>query len=289
MEGAKLFLMIFGALLALIGIALFVMFIWFKKNVRGRNTIKLFKFEVSLSQPALVVFVIGCMLMVIPFFPKGEESTPPPELPGNTVITELDAGTTLLNELDLTWTSRFFMLGYDYWDVFDNAFCIEEYGYSLEAEYDTSVHRLIQSADIVYIKIDVPDKVLWTTYDDLQNYFLDLDRELQAKLEVEDTLSLYPYYYGKWTRQVLSSVFQSYGEKKENVQKWLGDTIDNFDNNVRDFLYFNISNTIIQEYDYLYLDLQSLKRVGEVSENDYYGIVDRIQRIISLIQEEAGI
>jgi hypothetical protein len=40
MEGAKLFLMIFGALLALIGIALFVMFIWFKKNARGSNTIK---------------------------------------------------------------------------------------------------------------------------------------------------------------------------------------------------------------------------------------------------------
>ncbi len=51
----------FGALLALIGIAVFI-----KKGHAGRSTIKMFGFEFQFDGSSLVIFVLGVVLFLVP-------------------------------------------------------------------------------------------------------------------------------------------------------------------------------------------------------------------------------
>jgi hypothetical protein len=67
MSWPGLFLMIFGALLSLIGIAVFFLLAWFKESGGQHNVVKLAQAEFRLSHPALVIFVMGVALMVSPF------------------------------------------------------------------------------------------------------------------------------------------------------------------------------------------------------------------------------
>ena len=54
--------MAFGGLLAVIGVVLFV-----RKGTEGTNVIKMFGFEFQLSGSALVIFVIGIIVFILPF------------------------------------------------------------------------------------------------------------------------------------------------------------------------------------------------------------------------------
>lgn len=74
--------MVFGALLALIGIFLFT-----RSKVQGENRISVLGFTAELSTPSLVVFVVGCLIFVSPFLlgdekkgdePAGPDSGTPP-------------------------------------------------------------------------------------------------------------------------------------------------------------------------------------------------------------------
>lgn len=68
MSAPQLFLMVFGAVLSLIGIAVFFLLAWFKGSGGEHNVVKLAQAEFRLSHPALVIFVVGVALMVAPFF-----------------------------------------------------------------------------------------------------------------------------------------------------------------------------------------------------------------------------
>lgn len=74
MQGAVLVL---GALFAVAGIALFA-----KRGITGKNTIKIANVEFQLAGSSLVVFVIGCGLIVfaarMQTFSKDNEEAPPP-------------------------------------------------------------------------------------------------------------------------------------------------------------------------------------------------------------------
>lgn len=59
----KYLIMGIGLLFALLGIYMF-----FRKTAEGTNKIKLLKLEIELSAPSLVIFVIGALLVVFPFF-----------------------------------------------------------------------------------------------------------------------------------------------------------------------------------------------------------------------------
>ncbi len=61
-EIERYFLMLFGALLALVGIFLFA-----RKIGSGQNKIKFLGAEFELSAPSLVIFVLGCLLIVFPY------------------------------------------------------------------------------------------------------------------------------------------------------------------------------------------------------------------------------
>ena len=61
----------FGAVVALLGLGLM-----YFGNQKGRNTIKAFGAEFVLSTPALVVFVVGAAILVLPFVRPMEENSP---------------------------------------------------------------------------------------------------------------------------------------------------------------------------------------------------------------------
>ncbi len=68
MTGPQIFLMLFGALLTLIGVGVFFALTWFKRGGEGNSVIEaLDKFKVHVPH-ALVIFVGGVALMVVPFF-----------------------------------------------------------------------------------------------------------------------------------------------------------------------------------------------------------------------------
>ena len=68
MNSGEIFLIVFGSILAVSGIALFAAFVWFRKTILGHSSIKLFGVEISLSHPSLFIFAVGCILITIPFF-----------------------------------------------------------------------------------------------------------------------------------------------------------------------------------------------------------------------------
>lgn len=61
----KLVIMAFGAVLALIGVALFAKG---TGKAEGTNKIKFAKLEFEFSAPSLFIFVVGCGLLVFPYF-----------------------------------------------------------------------------------------------------------------------------------------------------------------------------------------------------------------------------
>ena len=73
--------MVFGAILAIIGIGLFAAFTWFRGGEVGRNRIKLFQAEFDLSQPSLVIFAAGCIMIVLPIILDQVGSDDPNEPP----------------------------------------------------------------------------------------------------------------------------------------------------------------------------------------------------------------
>ena len=75
-EIERYFLMAFGALLAIVGIVLFA-----RKSGSGQNKLKFFGAEFELSAPSLVIFVLGCGLVVFPFIQgvKQSQATTPPQ------------------------------------------------------------------------------------------------------------------------------------------------------------------------------------------------------------------
>lgn len=79
MNGPELFLMVFGAVLALIGVVVFFLLAWFKRTGGGRNEIQIGPVKVRLSDAPLVIFVGGVILVVLPFvLPLTATSTPRP-------------------------------------------------------------------------------------------------------------------------------------------------------------------------------------------------------------------
>ncbi len=68
MTGPQIFLMLFGALLTLIGVAVFFALTWYKRGQEGSSVIEaLDKFKVQVPH-ALVIFVGGMAIMALPFF-----------------------------------------------------------------------------------------------------------------------------------------------------------------------------------------------------------------------------
>ena len=60
--------MVFGSVLAVAGILLFAFFTWFKGDEGRPNRIQVLHLEFDISHPALVIFLVGCGLIVLPFF-----------------------------------------------------------------------------------------------------------------------------------------------------------------------------------------------------------------------------
>jgi hypothetical protein len=67
LTGTSLFLFVFGVVLASIGIVVFCLLAWFKGGSTEENTVKLFRAEFRISHPALVIFVVGCIFVALPF------------------------------------------------------------------------------------------------------------------------------------------------------------------------------------------------------------------------------
>jgi hypothetical protein len=81
MTGVQVFLMAFGAILSLIGVVVFFLLAWFKETTGQdqHNAIKILQAEFRFSNPSLVIFAGGLLLMVAPFFIEGNaQSGPPP-------------------------------------------------------------------------------------------------------------------------------------------------------------------------------------------------------------------
>lgn len=74
--------MFFGAILALIGIAVFFVLAWYRRTGGGRNEVQLGPVKFSLSNASLVIFVGGVVLMALPFVlpiaSDGSSRTPTP-------------------------------------------------------------------------------------------------------------------------------------------------------------------------------------------------------------------
>jgi hypothetical protein len=83
--------MAFGAVVALIGIAVFT-----RGKIQGENRIRAFGFEAELSTPSLVVFVVGCLIFLSPFLLGHEQAGAEPTAP-----TEVAASPPELRLLDL--------------------------------------------------------------------------------------------------------------------------------------------------------------------------------------------
>ncbi len=83
MTAVQVFLMAFGAVLALIGVAVFFLLAWFKETTgqNQQNAIKILQAEFRFSNPALVIFAGGLILMVVPFFIGQTTLVSPPPTP----------------------------------------------------------------------------------------------------------------------------------------------------------------------------------------------------------------
>ena len=66
MTGPQLFVIAFGAVLAAVGIALFAVF-RFRGAEAARNKIEILNIKFELSHPSLVIFALGCVLIIVPF------------------------------------------------------------------------------------------------------------------------------------------------------------------------------------------------------------------------------
>jgi hypothetical protein len=99
MTGVQVFLMAFGAILALIGVVVFFLLAWFKETTGQdqHNAIKILQAEFRFSNPSLVIFAGGLLLMVAPFFIVGnaQGGSPPPSAPVAMDATPSIAATSL--------------------------------------------------------------------------------------------------------------------------------------------------------------------------------------------------
>ena len=86
--------MVFGALLAIAGIVLLVI-----RNDQAQNKIKLLGQEFQISTPALVVFLAGCGVFILPLvMPSKNEPTFVIRLPGQTTVPALSQGTAVTTD-----------------------------------------------------------------------------------------------------------------------------------------------------------------------------------------------
>lgn len=88
MTGVQVFLMAFGAILALIGVVVFFLLAWFKETTGQdqHNAIKILQAEFRFSNPSLVIFAGGLLLMVAPFFIGSDTPSAPPPTPTPAIV-----------------------------------------------------------------------------------------------------------------------------------------------------------------------------------------------------------
>jgi hypothetical protein len=81
--GVQVFLMAFGAILALIGVVVFFLLAWFKETTGQdhQNAIKILQAEFRFSNPALVIFAGGLILMIAPIVLGQTTQANPPLTP----------------------------------------------------------------------------------------------------------------------------------------------------------------------------------------------------------------
>jgi hypothetical protein len=251
--------------------------------------LKLFKFEVSLSQPALVVFVIGCMLMVIPLFTMPGASEMAIGIDSLALTTP---ETVKSGESDLSSAATYFCIGYDFYYVAYTAILVTDpendaaSAATFSDTYDSCVHYLNQELEQSFIYIDIPDDISWLDIKEVPNFFFDIESELSSKLKAEDPLSPYPYYYGKWTSGIQFTVSTLIGRDKQSIQNSLQTIIDTFENDIRQYTNFDIGDEIKAEFNLLILDLKSLRRAGSVDKNDFIDIVNQSEGIYELIKAQ---
>jgi hypothetical protein len=79
-------IMLFGAMVAAAGVLLL-----FLRNDQGQNKIKILSQEFEISTPALVVFLCGCCIFVLPLLRPGEELTRPALILGSVGAAQADS------------------------------------------------------------------------------------------------------------------------------------------------------------------------------------------------------
>jgi len=123
----KCILMGFGAIIAVIGIVLFVK----KQGQEGTNRIKLLGAEFEFTAPSLVIFIVGVALIIAPFFvhksvsqPDSQKTSPPSrDIEVNNNVSDI-VGTTWMSldnlfkdqetncKQELTWLSEYGIRGF---------------------------------------------------------------------------------------------------------------------------------------------------------------------------------
>lgn len=140
MEFLAYIVMSFGAVLALIGIVLFA-----RTGAEGTNTVKMFGFEFQLTGSALVIFVVGALIFLVPVlyedtFRRHNQPGPRPvpensERPGRTEIRSLVANHLKVKpeNIDVSTPLKRQSIGYDDLDLIEIVIEIEDH-YGVEIE-----------------------------------------------------------------------------------------------------------------------------------------------------------
>ena len=68
-----------GVIFAFVGVVAFFVLAWFKGGQRQENTVKILQAEFRLSHPALVIFIVGVALVVLPALRVFPPSTSVPD------------------------------------------------------------------------------------------------------------------------------------------------------------------------------------------------------------------
>jgi hypothetical protein len=290
MAGGELFLIIFGSILAICGIALFVVFIWFKKTAVGHTSIKMAGAEISLSHPALLIFVVGCILLVIPFAPWSKLATPPVQGGKITQVSETADSDYFY------WSTKAYFLGHNLVDLVSYGMVVARSTTPSDRKEFTDIysgvrHAFLQTVKMFGIELDIdiaaePDAD-WADEAKLTNFYRGIDDELQWKINTIEPAYIQPYRSGKWTGLVVFLLALRQHSEREELREAIGALIKQFDTELRGFQDFDIGNDIKLEFEGLYLDLVVLSGIGSIDNEAYLRISNRVDRITDLIDAAA--
>ena len=184
--------------------------------------------------------------------------------------------------------AQIFNLGFDLSEMCGISLLADQRGATEQdiVSYQSLRNQVLSDAKSVDMEIRIPSDLTPESKTDRLQSCAEFDRLAEVKLGTQDPSSGHAFAYGQWLGSAEYAILRSQGLEKDAVLVRLSPALDLSNNQFFAFLDSDIiSDDIREEHKQLHAEMEDLYGLGVVDADSARNIVDKVDKILQLIQQ----